>query len=68
MRFVSALVASVTIAGCTVPMTPQKAALTFADICANAPTTRAMMRDELVMFPGTVDAACIAAGMLQRQR
>jgi hypothetical protein len=42
---------------CT-PLSPEAQRLSFAEICANAPETRAMIRDWVISEPGMVDLAC----------
>jgi hypothetical protein len=43
------------------PISPEEARLTLADICANAPETRELIRAKLMTQPGMVELACASA-------
>jgi hypothetical protein len=46
------------LAACSLP-SPEAAKLSMAEICANAPETRALIRDYVQSEPGMVDLACL---------
>lgn len=52
------LLIALTISACT-PLTPEALRLSSAEICANAPETRELIREMLVLEPGMVDLACL---------
>lgn len=57
MRFIPITALALALTGCAT-LTPEAARLSFAEICANAPATRAMIRDLLISEPGMADLAC----------
>lgn len=54
------LLIALTISACT-PLTPEALRLSYSEICTNAPETRKMIREMLVLEPGMVDLACLIA-------
>ena len=52
------IIIALAVAACS-PLSEEAKRLTYAEICANAPETRAMIRELLVTEPGIVDLACL---------
>lgn len=55
------LLIALAISACS-PLSDEAKRLTHEQICANAPETRALIREMLVLEPGMVDLACLIVG------